>query len=106
MAEMIWCNRCKTVVWAYDHQPHMDIRGWLNEVYMPCPLCAEEGNFDGWGDGSAEETIQNLKDQGLKVYDRWSLMKAIAKMHKVEWNPSPDNRWFRSKMYTPIIPTP
>jgi len=93
MAEMVWCQSCKTVVWAYDHYPHTDIRGFLNEAYMPCPLCGAKGNFDGWG---SEDAYGDLKSVAPKeVYDGWSAMKYIAKLHKLEWNPSPDNHWFR-----------
>ena len=94
MAEMVWCNSCKTVVWAYDHYPHTDIRGFLNLAKIPCPLCDEKGNFDGWGSDKAYEDVKPVA-VNFPVFDDWSAMKFIAHTHKMEWNPSPNNHWFR-----------
>jgi len=94
MAEMVWCNSCKTVVWAYDHQPHSDIRGFLNLAHIPCPLCKEKGDFDGWGSDNAYETVKP-HTVNFPIFDDWSAMKFIALTNGVEWNPSPDNHWFR-----------
>ena len=59
---------------------------------LPCPKCGDVGNFDGWGSNNAYEALhQRYPD----VYDDWSAMKAIAKIYKVVWEPSPDNTWFR-----------
>lgn len=98
MAEMVWCQSCKTVVWAYDHQPHMDIRGWLNLVYMSCPQCGEESNFDGWGSDNPK-VITKMGEKGLAVFDWWSLMRYVAQQHKVKWAPSGNNRWFQGPVY-------
>ena len=89
MAEMVWCNSCNTVVWAYDHQPHMDIRGLVNMFGLPCPNCHRTHCFDGWGINSIEE-IASLHPQ---IVDGWSAMKYVAKNENLEWKPSPDNRW-------------
>jgi len=90
MAEMVWCNSCNTVVWAYDHQPHMDIRGLVNMFGLPCPNCHRTHCFDGWGTNSVEELAKRYPNE---VFDGWWAMKLIAKMHYLEWKPSPDNRW-------------
>jgi len=94
MAVMVWCQSCKTVVWAYDHQPPGPIAGLFNNMRMPCPKCGTEGNFDGWG---SKDAYGDLKERGTKeypVYDDWSAMKYIAHHNSVEWGPSGDNRWF------------
>jgi len=90
MAEMVWCVSCGTVVWAYDHQPHMDIRGLVNMFGLPCPNCHRTHCFDGWGTNSVEELAKCYPNE---VFDGWSAMKIIAKKHHLEWKPSPDNRW-------------
>ena len=90
---MVWCNSCKEVVWAYDHQPEVDLRGICNMLKLPCPNCGVEGNFDGWGSDDAYNQVKDHENQS-EVYDDWSAMKFIAKHHGVKWNPSPDNRWF------------
>jgi len=90
MAEMIWCQSCKKVVWAYDHQPKKDIRGLFNLMKMPCPLCGDEGNFDGWGHSNPAE----LNFEFPSIYDDWSAMKYVANYNGVKWCPSLDNRWF------------
>lgn len=87
---MVWCNSCGTVVWAYDHQPHMDIRGIVNMFGLPCPECHRTHCFDGWGTNSVEELAERYPNE---VFDGWSAMKLIAKLHHLEWKPSPDNRW-------------
>ena len=94
MAEMVWCLSCKKVVWAYDHQPKVDLRGIFNMMKMPCPNCGVEGNFDGWGSNNAYETIKPYETKENLVYDDWSAMKLIAALSEVEWCPSEDNRWF------------
>ena len=90
MAEMVWCNSCSTVVWAYDHQPHCDLRGIVNMMGLPCPNCHRTHYFDGWGIDSVEEMINHYPEE---VFDRWSAMKFIAKHNHLEWKPSGDNRW-------------
>ena len=95
MAVMVWCQTCKQVVWAYDQQPQVDLRGILNMLKVPCPKCGEVGNFDGWSNlRDFEATKKVLEAGGHQVYDWWSAMKAIAKNYKVAWNPSKDNQWF------------
>lgn len=96
MAEMVWCQSCKKVVWAHDHQPPIDIRGLFNSMKMPCPLCGEEGNFNGWGSSNPVELLKSIKGE-CKIYDSWSAMKYIAHYHEIEWCPSQDNRWFPKK---------
>lgn len=80
MALMVWCNSCKTVVWAYDHEPACDLRGIFNHMRMPCGKCGAEGNFDGWG--------------GLAGLDGWETMRRIASERELFWDPSPTGRWF------------
>ncbi len=89
MAEMVWCNACSTVVWAYDHVQHMDLRGVINMMDLPCPNCHRTRCFDGWGTND----ITKLAEQHPEVFDRWSAMKYIAKENNKEWKPSGDNRW-------------
>lgn len=91
MAEMVWCNSCSTVVWAYDHQPHMDLRGVINMMGLPCPNCHRTHCFDGWGTNDIEKFTEGYPDK--EIFDGWSAMKYVAKIHNLEWKPSPDNRW-------------
>lgn len=97
MAEMIWCQSCKTVVWAYDHQPSVGMSGICNMLRLPCPVCGSKGNYDGWGiDKLTEELAESLaKHSNTPIFDKWAAMKAIANAHKMTWLPSPDNDWFR-----------
>ena len=96
MANMVWCQSCKTVVWAYDHQQAVDLRGICNMFQLPCPKCGVEGNFNGWGSESPYNAAKRLETLTHPVYDDWSAMKAVAEFNcpGVEWDPSPDNRWF------------
>ena len=90
MAVMVWCNKCSTVVWAYDHLPYMDLRGVINMMGLPCPNCHRAHCFDGW----SSNNIDGIIDQYPKeVFDAWSAMRFIAKLEHKEWKPSPDNRW-------------
>ncbi len=97
MAEMVWCQSCKTVVWAYDHQPSVEMSGIANMLRLPCPVCGAKGNYDGWGINKlTEEVADSLhKHTNTPIYDRWAAMKAIAILRKVEWQPSPDNDWYK-----------
>ena len=97
--EMVWCEKCKTVIWAYDHWKPSDLRGTANMWRLKCPSCGGDSCFDGWG---AKELTANLSKEihdisNESVYDGWSAMKAIAKMNKVEWNPSGDNTWRKAE---------
>ena len=95
MAEMVWCNSCKKVVWAYDHQRSVGLGGICSMLQLPCPKCGKEGNFDGWGAEDIHQLRSCLSENDRKeVFDPWSAMKYIAKENKVEWCPSRDNRWF------------
>ena len=100
MAVMVWCQSCKKVVWAYDHQPYIDLRSICNLLKLPCPKCGDEGSFDGWGSNSPvadlASAVTNVETKASlgDVYNAWSAMQAIANIHDVEWEPSPDNRWF------------
>ncbi len=98
MAEMVWCQSCKTVVWAYDHQPPVDLRGICNLLKLPCPKCGEVGNFDGWG-ANGPDVLVRLAKNSEDVYDWWSAMKHIAKLYRVEWEISPDCAWFHRPNY-------
>ncbi len=97
MAEMVWCQSCKTVVWAYDHQQSVGLGGICNMLHLPCPKCETKGNFDGWGINELTDDLAKQLERATNdpIYDAWAAMKAIAKMHKVEWQPSPDNNWNR-----------
>lgn len=97
MAEMVWCQSCKTVVWAYDHQQSVGLSGICNMLHLPCPKCETVGNYDGWGLNKLTDdlTKQLARTTGEPIYDMWAAMKAIAKLHKMEWQPSPDNNWYR-----------
>ena len=95
MAVMVWCQSCKTVVWAYDHQPNVDLRGICNTLKLPCPKCGHIGNFDGWGSKSPCEALKDRDTQEQPIYDDWSAMKFIARQYGIAWEPSPDNTWFR-----------
>ena len=98
---MIWCQSCKTVIWAYDHQVNVDLRGIANMWKLPCPKCGVTGNFDGWGKDNKNfaKASKELFDLGEKPYDWWSIMRIIAKQEKVEWEPSGDNSWFARPRY-------
>ena len=82
---MVWCQACKTVVWALDSD-FGDLRGIFNMLKLPCRLCGEEGNYDGYSANTAHK-------QSYDTFDGWSTMKALAKDEGIEWNPSPDNTW-------------
>jgi hypothetical protein len=90
MANMIWCNSCNTVVWAYDEQPKYNIAGLFNEMGLPCPQCNRQHCFDGW----SSNTPLNLNSMDKGVVDGWSAMRFIAKMNNKNWNPSKDNLWY------------
>ena len=86
--QMVWCNSCSTVVWAYDHQPPCNLSGIINMMALPCPNCNRQRTFNGWG-------ANNLDDfaEIPEVVDDWMAMKAVAKQYNLHWNPSPDNQW-------------
>ncbi len=94
MAEMVWCQSCKTVVWAYNHQPKVDLRGICNMLALPCPKCGHKGNYDGWGNNELTDNLITDLEKIQPVYDMWSAMRAIAVNEQVAWEPSPDNDWF------------
>ena len=79
MAEMVFCQSCLTVIWAYDHQHPVDMRGIANHLSLPCPKCGGIGNFDGYG-----------KDGG-----DWLWLRDLAKANGLAWEISPDCGWFR-----------
>ncbi len=95
MAEMVWCQSCKTVVWAYDHQPRVDMRGICNMLRLPCPKCGGKANYDGWAVKELTPDLQKRLEKIRPVYDLWSAMEAIATNEKLAWEPSPDNDWYR-----------
>jgi|TARA_Y100000310_G_scaffold57510_1_gene52763 hypothetical protein len=82
---MVWCQGCKTVIWALDSD-WGDVRGILNMLKIPCRLCGEEGNYNGYS-----ATLIHMDMHG--TFDGWSTMKALAGYEEVKWNPSPDNTW-------------
>lgn len=100
MAVMVWCNDCKKVVWAYDHQKPVDLRGICNLLKLPCPQCSKIGNFDGWESDNLEKVKGAFPPETLqkKIYDWWSAMKVIAEQYGVEWAPSGNNQWFPEEL--------
>jgi hypothetical protein len=93
--EMVWCKKCKTVIWAYDHVEGKDRGGIANQWNLPCPLCGSKGFFGGWYDRGY--TLQELEIMfNRPVYDAWSAMRAVAEVEGLIWDPSGDNTWFRS----------
>ncbi len=95
MAEMVWCQSCKTVIWAYDHQPSVDMRGICNMLNLPCPKCGDKANYDGWATEKLTPDLRSQLEKIQPIYDLWSAMKAIAVINKLAWEPSPDNDWYR-----------
>ena len=83
IGEMVFCQSCKTVVWAQDWSANHDMRGILNMFRMPCRLCGAIGNFDGFNPPFPSEFI-----------DGWSAMREIAETNELKWNPSGTNAWF------------
>lgn len=95
MAEMVWCQSCKTVVWAYDEQPVVDLRGICNMLKLPCPKCSETGNFNGWGSNHPVKTLLDMKVPDKDVYDGWSAMRWFAHTENLKWEINPDCSWFK-----------
>ena len=83
---MVACLACNTVVWAMDSD-YGDLRGTLNMLKIPCRLCGEEGNYDGY---SVNTSFMSWWETAV---DGWSTMRLLASYEKWEWNPSPDNTW-------------
>ena len=82
---MVWCQGCGTVVWALDSD-WGDLRGILNMLKIPCRLCGEVGNYNGYNANLAHKEMHG-------TFDGWSTMKALAEAEGLEWNASPDNTW-------------
>ena len=96
MAEMVWCQSCKTAVWAYDHQSEVDLRGICNMLKLPCPKCGDIGNFDGWASNDMAAFYDSLPAKAKEeLYDWWSAMKYVAEAHNVAWEISPNCSWFK-----------
>lgn len=95
--EMVWCQSCKTVIWAYDHAEPSDRAGVANSFNLPCPLCNVKGNFNGLGLTleEANKAFTRCGEAGHAVYDKWSYMKFRSNQLCLTWNPSGDNSWFR-----------
>ena len=94
---MVFCLTCRTVVWAHDGDLG-DVRGILNMMKIPCRLCGEKGNYDGFHPTSRtmEEinaTAMTFTGEALLAFDGWSTMRAIAKDNNLEWDISPDLSW-------------
>ena len=79
---MVVCLGCKNVVWAYDTMARVDLRGILNHLQMPCRLCGDRGNYDGWYVPDSEAN------------DVWRAMHQIAEHEGYAWKTSPINVWF------------
>jgi hypothetical protein len=87
IGEMVFCQSCKTVVWAQDWSVNHDLRGIMNMFRMPCRLCGAIGNFDGFN-----PTFDNVR--GIGRIDGWATMREIAEANELKWNPSGTNAWF------------
>lgn len=72
---MVWCQSCRTVVWAFDHT-NEDVRGLVNHLSLPCPNCSSRNNFDGID------------------FTNWEEMKEGSARRGLIWNPTPDCSWF------------
>ena len=84
---MVVCLACKTVVWAHDSD-WGDVRGALNVMQMPCRLCwdvREWQGFDSW----------DITPSMVKGGDVWAAMRHVADIHGFAWDNSPDMRWFQ-----------
>lgn len=95
MAQMVWCNACKKVVWASDDWPQTNLSGICNMFQLACPKCGARSRYDGWGFNTLDdEIVDYLKSRTAQpIYDYWSALKAYAKHQDLEWDPSPDNVW-------------
>lgn len=74
---MVACLACKSVVWAYDHEP-IGLSGIMNMLDMPCGNCGTRRMFDGWD------------HPGLG----WPEMHKIAEEEGLAWRADGYNRWF------------
>ena len=83
---MVVCLSCQRVVWAHD-AVDADLRGILNMMNMPCRLCGECGNFDGYKVSQKQAT-----DMGAPGI--WAAMRRVAEQQGFEWANSPNRRWF------------
>lgn len=98
-AEVVWCNKCKTAVWAYDEtSPGRGIAGLMNQMSMICPECGAVRSFDGWGSASLtlEEVRVATQAPSQQIYDWWSALKVVFRMNVKEgkWAISPNCKWF------------
>lgn len=99
MPNVVWCSKCKKVIWAVDAGfSHSDIRGFLNEACIPCPECGQVRHFGGWlsKDTTLDELRDHLATEDHPIYDWWSALKCVAafNLKDSKWAISPDNRWF------------
>ena len=83
---MVACLSCKRIVWAHDGD-HGDVRGLLNIMQMPCRLCADKGNYDGW-------RVDRDAIREMGVPDAWAALHRIASDAGFEWAASGTNEWF------------
>ncbi len=102
-ATVVWCQTCKTAVWAYDDmRAGQDVRGLMNMIGMPCPKCGKVGNFDGWTGDDLEWIRSHAEAQGIPVFDWWSALKAMVQLEAPKgttWEISPDCGWFKRPEY-------
>lgn len=82
---MVVCLGCKRMVWAYDSD-YGDLRGVLNMMQMPCRLCGDRGNFDGYR--VEPHSVPEFE------HDPWGAMHAVAKQEGFEWANSENCTWF------------
>ncbi|MHA2068805.1 MAG: hypothetical protein ACXABY_30965 [Candidatus Thorarchaeota archaeon] len=92
-ATVVWCQSCKTAVWAYDQmRESQDIRGLLNMISMPCPKCGQLRHFDGWSGDDLSYFVEKYD-----CYDWWSALKTVFHLSCKDgtWEISPDCSWFK-----------
>lgn len=81
MGTMVFCQSCRTVIWAYDSVSY-DLRGIANFLRLPCPKCGDKASFDGWVGG-------------VDFPFGWTEMRELADKNKLAWEISPNCDWFK-----------
>lgn len=79
MAEMVFCQSCRAVIWAYDQEATIGMICTANMLQLPCPKCGELGNFSGYS-----RLVAGLE---------W--LHERAKDANLTWEISPNYTWFR-----------
>jgi len=90
VGSMVVCLACRTVVWAHDSGRWGDVRGLLNAMRIPCRLCGDEHEFQGYDGWTVTQDM--VQDYGLP--STWMTMRRIAEENGLAWENSPDLTWF------------